>query len=97
MTTRLVFSYSDRISSQWKKGTWSRTIRNTTRRGVAESLSEERLQHGANKLRRGLFEGNGEGMEEDHPQFETASEDTGHLHMDSRLSDKRRGGPQDDG
>ena len=42
-TTRLVFSYSDRISSQWKKDTWSRTIRNTARRGEVESLLEERL------------------------------------------------------
>ena len=40
-TTRLVFSYYDRISSQWGKDTWSRTIRNTTRRGVTESLLEE--------------------------------------------------------
>ena len=63
-TTRLVFSYYDRISSQWKKGTWSRTIRNAARRGAAESLLEERLQHGANKWRR--FEGHGEG-ERDQP------------------------------
>jgi ribonuclease HI len=69
-TTRLVFSYYDRISNQWKKGTCSRTIRNTARRGVAESLLEERLEYGANKWRRGLFEGHGEGMEEDHPQLE---------------------------
>ena len=69
-TTRLVFSYYDRISSQWKKGTWSRTIRNTARRGATESLLEERLHHGANKWRMELFEGHGEGMEEDHPQFE---------------------------
>jgi ribonuclease HI len=48
-TTRLVFSYYDRNSSQWKKGTWSRTIRDTTRRGTVESLLEERLQIGANK------------------------------------------------
>jgi hypothetical protein len=69
-TTCLVFSYYYRISNQWIKGTWSRTIRNTARRGAAESLLEERLQHGTNKWRRGLFEGYGEGMEEDHPQFE---------------------------
>ena len=69
-TTRLVFSYYDRISSQWKKDTWIRTIRNTGRRGTAESLLEERLYHGANKWRKGLFEGHNEGMEEDHPQFE---------------------------
>ena len=42
-TTLLVFSYYDRNSCQWKKGTWSRTIRNTVRRGSAESLIEERL------------------------------------------------------
>ena len=65
-----MFSYYDRISNQWKKGTRSRTIRNTTRRGVTESLLEERLKYGANKWRRGLFEGYCEGMEEDHPQFE---------------------------
>jgi ribonuclease HI len=69
-TTRLVFSYYDRTSNQWKRDTWSRTIRNTARRGAAESLLEERLQYGANKWRRGLFEGHGEGMEEDHPQSE---------------------------
>lgn len=40
-TTRLVYSYYDRNSSQWKKGTWSKTICDTTRRGVAESLMEE--------------------------------------------------------
>ena len=42
-TTRLVFSYYDRNSSQWKKGTWSRTIQNASRRGVAESLLEEQF------------------------------------------------------
>ena len=46
------------------------TIRNAARRGAAESLLEERLQHGANKWRKGLFEGHGDGMEEDHSQFE---------------------------
>ena len=40
-TTRLVFSYYDRISSRLGKDTWSRTIRNTARRGVTESLLEE--------------------------------------------------------
>ena len=40
-TMRLVFSYYDRNSSQWKKGTWSRTIRNAARRGMVESLLEE--------------------------------------------------------
>ena len=54
-TTRLVFSYYDRISSQWKKDTWSRTIRNAARRGVTESLLEERLELGGNKWRKGLF------------------------------------------
>ncbi len=38
-TTRLVYSYYDRAAHQWKKDTWSKTIRNTTRRGVTESLS----------------------------------------------------------
>ena len=52
-TTRLVFSYYDRISNQWKRDTWSRTIRNTARRGAEESLLEERLYHGTNKWRRG--------------------------------------------
>ena len=65
-TTRLVFSYYDRNSSQWKKGIWSRTIRNAARRGVVESLQEERLQLGANKWRKGMFEGHVEDMEEDH-------------------------------
>ena len=37
-TTRLVFLYYDRTSNQWKRDTWSRTIRNTARRGVTESL-----------------------------------------------------------
>ena len=40
-TTCLVFSSYDRNSSQWEKGTWSRTIRNAVRRGVVESLLEE--------------------------------------------------------
>ena len=48
-TTRLVFSYYDRNSFQWKKGTWNRTIRNTGRRGETESLLKERLQFGTNK------------------------------------------------
>ena len=38
-TTRLVYSCYDR-AAQWKKGTWSKTIRNAARRGAAESLSE---------------------------------------------------------
>ena len=69
-TTRLVFSYYDRISRQWEKGTWGRTIRNTGRRGETESLLEERLYHGSNKWRKGMFEGQGDGIEEDHSQFE---------------------------
>jgi hypothetical protein len=48
-TTRLVYSYYDRASHQWKKDTWSKTIRNATRRGVAESLMEDRMQKGADK------------------------------------------------
>ena len=42
-TTRLVFSYYDKNLNQWEKDTWSRTIRNAVRRGVSESLLEERL------------------------------------------------------
>ena len=48
-TTRVVYSYYDRAAHQWKKGTWSKTIRNTARRGTAESLMEDRLQKGADK------------------------------------------------
>jgi len=55
-TTRVVYSYFDRRTRQWKKGTWTKTIRNAARRGAAESLMEERLQTGANKWRKGLFE-----------------------------------------
>ena len=55
-TTRVVYSYFDRSTRQWKKGTWTKTIRNAARRGAAESLVEERLQTGANKWRKGLFE-----------------------------------------
>jgi hypothetical protein len=43
-------------AGQWKKGTWTKTVRNTSRRGTAESLMEERLQIGTNKWRKGLFE-----------------------------------------
>ncbi len=50
-TTRLVYSYYDRATHQWKKGTWSKTIQNAGRRGVAESLMEDRLQKGADKWR----------------------------------------------
>ena len=42
-TTRLVYSYYDRGTHQWKKGTWSKTIRNAVRREVVESLMEDRL------------------------------------------------------
>jgi ATP/maltotriose-dependent transcriptional regulator MalT len=42
-TTRVVYPYCDRNLGQWKKGTWTKTIRNTARRGVTESLMEERL------------------------------------------------------
>jgi ribonuclease HI len=54
-TTRVVYPYYDRNLGQWKKGTWTKTIRNAARRGAAESLMEERLQTGANKWRKGLF------------------------------------------
>jgi hypothetical protein len=55
-TTRVVYSYYDRHLVQWKKGTWTKTIRHAVRRGEVESLMEERLQIGANKWRKGLFE-----------------------------------------
>ncbi len=55
-TTRVVYPYFDRNLKQWEKGTWTKTVRNTARRGAAESLMEERLQIGANKWRKGLFE-----------------------------------------
>ena len=42
-TTWVVYLYYDRHLGQWKKGTWTKTIRNTARRGVVESLMEERL------------------------------------------------------
>ena len=48
-TTRAVYSYYDRVAHQWKKGTWSKTIRNTARRGTTESLMEDRLQKGEDK------------------------------------------------
>ena len=54
-TTRVVYSYYDRSAHQWKKGTWSKTIRNTVRRGVTESLMEDRLQKGADKWWTELF------------------------------------------
>jgi hypothetical protein len=55
-TTRVVYPYYDRNNRQWKKGTWTKTILNAARRGATESLMEERLQIGANKWRKGLFE-----------------------------------------
>jgi hypothetical protein len=42
-TIRLVYPYYDRNLGQWKKGTWTKTIRNAARRGAVESLQEERL------------------------------------------------------
>ncbi len=55
-TKRVVYPYYDRNLRQWKKGTWTKTVRNTARREEAESLMEERLQIGANKWGKGLFE-----------------------------------------
>jgi hypothetical protein len=40
-TTRVVYPYYDRNLGQWRKGTWTKTIRNTARRGTVESLMEE--------------------------------------------------------
>jgi hypothetical protein len=61
-------SYYDRKLGQWKKDKWTKTIRNTGRRGVTESLLEERPQFGVNKWCKGLFEGHGENMEGDQSQ-----------------------------
>jgi hypothetical protein len=47
---------NDMISNQWKKDTWSKTVRKAARRGAAESLLKDRLQQGANKWRTGLFD-----------------------------------------
>ncbi len=55
-TTRVVYPYYDRNLRQWKKGTWTKTVRNTGRRVAVESLMEERLQIGTNKWWKGLFE-----------------------------------------
>ncbi len=55
-TTRVVYPYYDRNLRQWKKGKWTKTVRNAARRRVTESLMEERLQIGANKWWKGLFE-----------------------------------------
>ncbi len=46
-TTRVVYPYYDRNLGQWEKGTWTKTIRNAARRGVAESVMEERIHFGA--------------------------------------------------
>ena len=40
-TTRVVHAYYDRNLGQWKKDTWTKTIRNGARRGEEESLIEE--------------------------------------------------------
>jgi ribonuclease HI len=64
-TTRVVYPYYDRNLKQWKKGTWTKTVRNAARRGAAESLMEERLQIGANKWRKGLFETRSRDMDGD--------------------------------
>ena len=40
--TRLVYTYFDNTTRQWKKGTWSKTIRKAARRGASESLMEDR-------------------------------------------------------
>ena len=64
-TTRMVYPFYDRNLGQWKKDTWTKTIRNTARRGSVESLMEERLQFGANKWRKGLFEGHSEDTDGD--------------------------------
>jgi ribonuclease HI len=64
-TTRVVYTYYDRNLGQWKKGTWTKTVRNAARRGAAESLMEERLQTGANKWRKGLFKERSEDTDSD--------------------------------
>ncbi len=66
-TTRVVYPYYDRNLGQWEKSTWTKTVRNAARRGAAESLMEERLQFGANKWRKGLFEGRSEDTDGDQP------------------------------
>ncbi len=33
-TTRVVYPYYDRNLGQWRKGTWTKTIRNAARRGA---------------------------------------------------------------
>ena len=98
-TTRVVYPYYDRNLGQWKKGTWTKTIRNAARRGVAESLMEERLQTGANKWRKGLFKEHSEGHDcvrevdakgsveqmGDYVGAGPASQNADHIHMDGGL------------
>jgi ribonuclease HI len=92
-TTRVVYPYYDRNLGQWKKGTWTKTIRNAARRGVEESLMEERLQTGANKWRKGLFEERSEDTAKgsveqmgDYVGTGPASQNTDHIHMDGGSS-----------
>ena len=78
----MVFSYDDRKLGQWKKGTWTKTIRNAARRGAAESLMEEWLQTGANKWMD--TEGGVEQMG-DYAGAGSASQNTDHIYMDCGL------------
>ncbi len=52
-------------SGEMEKRDMDPTIRNTARRGEAESLMEERLQTGVNKWRKGLFEKHSEDTDGD--------------------------------
>jgi hypothetical protein len=72
-TTRLVYSYYDRAAHQWKKDTWSKTIRNATRRGATESLMEDRLQKEEEKWRTELFKPRLELWEGASEKWETVS------------------------
>jgi hypothetical protein len=58
-----VHTDSHRKSHSFCKST--KTVRNATRRGVAESLMEERLQTGENKWRKGLFKERSEDTDSD--------------------------------
>ena len=69
-TTRVVYSYYDRHLGQWQKDTWTKTIRNAAKRGVSESLLEERLQFGANKWLKGLFEERSKDTDGDQPMVD---------------------------
>jgi len=51
-----VYSYYDRTVGQCRESAWTKSGRNAARRGAVESLIEERLQYGADKCRKGLFE-----------------------------------------